>query len=103
MNFDENLCNLKFYRKTKLKTKNVYKCKTCFRVFTVDDELPRMRHSKKLIFDIVKDVESGRKKSVKKLVITVQNVLEEKGIKISRTTIYKWVKKFGKEVIVRPK
>lgn len=73
--------------------KRLRKCRNCGRKFTADDGFLRMRFGKKHIMKAVRM--AGRGASLAE----IKNELKTDGVNVSRWTISKWKRKFGKFLV----
>ncbi|KHO48480.1 MAG: hypothetical protein QT00_C0001G0498 [archaeon GW2011_AR5] len=74
-------------RRTNLGKKQLYLCTKCGRKFTTD--WPKMRFHRSDVMHAVRLYKSGSSSS------KVKRQLESRGVKVSRWTIIKWVRRFG--------
>ncbi|MEM7819871.1 MAG: hypothetical protein QXD48_03525 [Candidatus Aenigmatarchaeota archaeon] len=80
-------CGFRYNENSK---KRLRKCKNCRRKFTFDDGFLRMRFDKKDILLAVNLYKKGYSLS------EIKKELEKNGVSVSRWTISKWYKKYGK-------
>ena len=78
------------YRQTRYGRKPLRKCSRCRRKFTPDDGFLRMRFSPKVIKEAVKLYKNHSSAEVKRMLRNRQ------GVEVSRWSIIKWFRKYGK-------
>jgi transposase-like protein len=81
---------LRGFRKNDIGRKQLFLCKSCGRKFTPDDGYLRMRFPRETIRKAVSLYGKGFSSS------EVRTRLERQGIRVSRWTVLKWVKRFGR-------
>ena len=81
---------LRGFRKNASGDKQLFLCRSCGRKFTQDDGYLRMRFPKEAIKEAVSLYGKGFSSA------EVRTRLERKGVKVSRWTVLKWVKRFGR-------
>jgi|TARA_Y100000310_G_scaffold344459_1_gene457342 transposase-like protein len=77
-------------RRTKNEVHKVFRCKNCKRIFTPRGQFHRMRFEEHFVEKVLWMKQKGA------TITGIVRHFKENGIKISRTTIYKWTKKYGK-------
>lgn len=81
---------LRGFRKNASGDKQLFLCKACGRKFTQDDGYLRMRFPPSVIREAVSLYGKGLSSS------EVRTRLERNGVKVSRWTVLKWVRRFGR-------
>ena len=79
------------WRKTSYGRKPLRKCSRCGRKFTPDDGFLRMRFHPRIIREAVKLYKKGSSSSEVKRILR-----NREGIEVSRWTIIKWFRKYGR-------
>ena len=78
------------YRKTKIGRKKLYKCMNCNRKFTPDSAFIGMRNKSEIITQCLDLYISGLS------LRAVSQHMKRRGIELSHTCIYKWIRKYSK-------
>ncbi len=81
---------LRGFRRNASGDKQLFLCRSCGRKFTQDDGYLRMRFSPKDIKEAVSLYGKGYSSA------EVRTRLERRGVKVSRWTVLKWARRFGR-------